>query len=529
MVQIVAIAETEARDAQALPPGWAWTTLGTVALVNWRDTAIRNLPNNLPVTFVPMAAVDAESGSIQNDQERLLLDVRKGFTPFLDGDILFAKITPCMENGKAAIAKGLMNGRGFGSTEFHVLRPETDVLSEWLFYFVRQQSFREDAKASFAGTAGQLRVPTKFLHDYPFPLPPLAEQRRIVAAVETQCTRLDAGVAALKRVRAALKRYRAAVLKAAAEGRLTAEWRAAQPDVEPAATLLDRIAHERRRAWEQAELARYAKAGKTPPRGWQDKYREPSAPDTTALPELPKGWCWTTLSALAELKGGITKGQQRRAGETLRAVPYLRVANVQRGFLDLREIKFIEATEAEIDELKLLPRDILFNEGGDRDKLGRGWIWNGELDCCIHQNHVFRARLYLDDLQAKFISWYGNSFGQQYFISQGKQTTNLASINLTKLGQLPVPLPPLAEQEQIVAEVERRLSVVAELEAQAAVGLKRAERLRQSILAHAFAGRLVPQDPADEPASALLERIRAERSARQGAGSRKSAEQPRLL
>ena len=150
-----------------------------------------------------------------------------------------------MENGKAAIAMGLVNGRGFGSTEFHVLSPKEGVTSEWLFYFIRQECFRADAKASFSGTAGQLRVPASFIEKSKIPLAPLPEQHRIVAEIETQFTRLDAGVAALKRVQANLRRYKAAVLKAACEGRLVpteAELaRVEGREFEPASVLLERI------------------------------------------------------------------------------------------------------------------------------------------------------------------------------------------------------------------------------------------------------------------------------------------------
>ena len=241
--------------------------------------------------------------------------------------------------------------------------------------------------------------------------------------------------------------------------------------------------------------------------------------DTTGLTELPEGWAWATLGAIARLKGGITKGSKRSPKEVLRSVPYLRVANVQRGYIDLAEVKEIEATEGEIRELRLHLGDVLFNEGGDRDKLGRGWIWRGELPECIHQNYVFRARLLSSDLEAKFVSWYGNSEGQRYFMDEGKQTTNLASINMTKLAALPIPMPPGHEQHRIVAELDRRMSIIDELETVVNANLKRAERLRQAILKRAFEGRLVPQDPNDEPASMLLERIRAtvpgvERSAR---------------
>jgi type I restriction enzyme S subunit len=122
------------------------------------------------------------------------------------------------------------------------------------------------------------------------------------------------------------------------------------------------------------------------------------------------------------------------------------------------------------------------------------------------------------EVQPKLISWYGNTFGQSYFVSEGKQTTNLASVSLSRLRAFPVRLPPLAEQQRIVDEVERRLSLVDDLETVVEHGLRRAGRLRQAVLKRAFEGKLVPQDPNDEPASALLERIRAERAAAESNG-----------
>jgi type I restriction enzyme S subunit len=272
------------REAMTLPPGWAWTTLGEIARINYRDPAIRNLNDDLPVTFAPMAAVDAESGTIALPEERPLSKVRKGFTSFCEDDVIFAKITPCMENGKAAIARVLVNGLDFGSTEFHVLRPEQGVLPEWIFYFVRQSSFREDAKASFAGTAGQLRVPSSFLESHTVSLAPPPEQHRIVAEIEKQFTRLHAGVAALRRAQANIKRYKASVLKAACEGRLVPQ----DPNDEPASKLLERILAERRKRWEEDLRAK----GEDPSKA---KYIEPAPPATEGLPELPEGWWWATV------------------------------------------------------------------------------------------------------------------------------------------------------------------------------------------------------------------------------------------
>jgi type I restriction enzyme, S subunit len=189
-------------------------------------------------------------------------------------------------------------------------------------------------------------------------------------------------------------------------------------------------------------------------------------------------------------------------------VPYLRVANVQRGYLNLAEVKTIEATETEIRDLRLQRGDVLLNEGGDRDKLGRGWIWNDELRECIHQNHVFRVRPDRTRIEPKYLSYYTNTHGQRYFLEQGKQTTNLASINLTKLGALPIPVPPLELQRAMVSEIDRTLAVANRTADEIDVQLARATKLRHAILRSGFEGKLVPQNPTDEPASVLLDRIR---------------------
>lgn len=323
-------------------------------------------------------------------------------------------------------------------------------------------------------------------------MPSPDEQRRIVAKIEELFSDLDAGVAALKRAKANLKRYRAAVLKAAVEGKLTEQWRADHPDTEPADQLLARILTERRKRWEQDQLAKYEAKGKNPPKGWKDKYKEPAKPDTSELPEVPKGWCWATLDAVADITGGVTKDKKRESRPGMREVPYLRVANVQRGFLDMSEIKSISTSEHIIADLRLQPGDVLFTEGGDRDKLGRGWVWQGELEECIHQNHIFRARLFGVELLPRLVSHHGNTFGQEWFSTAGKQTTNLASVNLGQLRQFPVPIAPTHEQREIDCLIAEKLSQIDAAEKAIAPGLARAVRLRQGILKRAFKGRLVP-------------------------------------
>ena len=174
--------------------GWPTKPLADVCEINPRLPRNHGLTEDQLVAFVPMAAVDEVSGKIAQEQSRPFSEVRKGYTHFRDGDVLFAKITPCMENGKAAIANELIGGYGFGSTEFHVMRPGPEVMAEWVFYFVRQRSFRQTAKQNFTGTAGQQRVPTTFMSSATIPVPPLPEQRRIVDFL----TRAD-GIVRLRR------------------------------------------------------------------------------------------------------------------------------------------------------------------------------------------------------------------------------------------------------------------------------------------------------------------------------------------
>ncbi|MCB0978132.1 MAG: restriction endonuclease subunit S [Acidimicrobiales bacterium] len=223
-------------------------------------------------------------------------------------------------------------------------------------------------------------------------------------------------------------------------------------------------------------------------------------------------WPWKTLAEIAEIKGGVTKDSKRQSDPSFVEVPYLRVANVQRGRLDLSEVTTIRVHPDKAKALRLEPGDVLLNEGGDRDKLGRGWVWEGEVADCIHQNHVFRARLN-DDFDPYFVSTHANTWGQAWFEEHGRQTTNLASINLGTLRQLPVPAPPRSEQEVIVAELQASSEAQRRLLASIDHAQSRARALRRSILAAAFSGHLVPQDPEDEPASVLLDRIRSERAA----------------
>ena len=196
------------------------------------------------------------------------------------------------------------------------------------------------------------------------------------------------------------------------------------------------------------------------------------------------------LSEISDITGGITKGRDLKQAETI-YLPYLRVANVQNGFLDLTEIKEIELKVDEKEKYLLKKGDVLYTEGGDRDKLGRGTVWNEEIPDCVHQNHVFRARVDTSIAIPEYVAyWSMGSYARTYFFRKGKQTVNLASINKTVLSNLELPIPDLGTQEKILAEIESRLSVCDSIEHTVDAALQQAEAMRQSILKQAFEGRL---------------------------------------
>ena len=493
-----------------LPTTWSWTHMGEVAEVVGGGTPSTTNPKNFEgsipwITPADMSGYSSKtiSGGSRCISEQGLEDSGARWLP--KGTILFSSRAPI---GYVAIAsRPVTTNQGFKS-----FVPDVGLSSDYIYYWLT--SAKRYAEELASGTTF-LEISGSKAVLIPFPLPPRAEQTRIVEKLEELLSDLDAGMAELKAAQKKLGQHRQSLLKAAVEGALTAEWRAKHTPVETGAQLLQRILTERHARWEAKQLAKFAEQGKPPPKEWQKKYPEPVQPDTTDLPALPEGWVWASVDILGEIASGVTKGTKRDSNVPVREVPYLRVANVQRGYLDLSEIKTIPATERDIEDLTLKDGDVLFNEGGDRDKLGRGWVWRNEVTECIHQNHVFRMRPYMPEMLPELISHHGNSFGKLWFQKAGKQTTNLASINMTMLRAFPVPVPPSAEQLEIFELIELQLDSLSRQEQATDLAMKQNTSQRQNILRAAFAGQLVPQDPNDEPASLLLERIRAERMERE--------------
>ncbi len=494
-----------------LPIGWVWSTVGVVGEVQvGRQRSPRLRSGRNPTKY--LRAANITWGGLDLDEVlEMNFEPSELATYALNaGDIVLTEASGSVEHvGKAALWGGEIDPCCFQNTVIR-FRP-TLIPAEYALIV-----FRHMAKTGvFVGAShgvGIAHLSARRFASLPFPLPPFAEQGRIAAEVRGFREELDHLRGSLQRIRTGLERYRDAVLESACSGNLVPAEAGITPgdarEFESGERLLARIGrarlagvNDRRRETERSPELPFSEPAGEP------SAIEPPTPILRVPYELPEGWVWTTLGAIADLKGGIAKGTRRRRDEPVRSVPYLRVANVQRGYLDLDEVKSIDATEREIAELRLEAGDVLFNEGGDRDKLGRGWVWRGELPECIHQNHVFRARLLLKELEPKFFSWYGNSTGRNYLTRAGKQTTNLASISRAKLGAMPVPLPPLAEQRRIVAEVERRLTAVGEIESVVAANLERVDLLEVTILRRAVGGRLSRQDPAERSARQLLDDI----------------------
>jgi type I restriction enzyme S subunit len=197
-------------------------------------------------------------------------------------------------------------------------------------------------------------------------------------------------------------------------------------------------------------------------------------------------WPVVALRDVADIAAGITLGRKTKQQELV-SVPYLRVANVQDGKLNLAEVKRIDATHAEIERLRLRAGDLLLTEGGDLDKLGRGTCWRDELPVCIHQNHIFRVRLPADQYDPDFVAFQvGSGYGKAYFFAHAKKTTGIASINQQVLGSFPLMTPPLDEQQRIAEQLRTSLRATEELLISAKAQLAEIERLPSRLLAQAF-------------------------------------------
>ena len=353
--------------------------------------------------------------------------------------------------------------------------PSAVITREWLFWWLRSQ--REDLLA--AGKGGtQSNISQTVLKAWPIPIAPLTEQERIVAAIEEAFSKLDAGEAGLRTVRQLLKRMRDAILTAAVTGRLVPQ----DPTDTPAPKLL-------------AELG----IDEASPAG---------------CPQLPAGWCWVELGEAAYDSG---YGTSVKCSFDADGPGVLRIPNIRGGRVDLTDLKRVPASASLDDSLMLAPGDLLIiRTNGSQDLIGRCAAVATSLGCSF-ASYLIRFRLRTGLLDGLFVSLQLSAqWWRRRLESLAASSAGQYNLSLRGLARLPISLAPLDEQLRIVAEVERQFSFIDACERAVDAGLARSAALRRSVLKAAFEGRLVPQDPSDEPASVLLERIRAERAAAPG-------------
>lgn len=350
------------------------------------------------------------------------------------------------------------------------------------------------------------------LIDTPLSLPPLPEQVRIADSLDELLSDLDAGIAAMERVRVKLGHYRASVLKAAVEGTLTTEWRQQHLNAEPASELLNRILAEHRSRWEEEQLRRFKERSVEPPGNWKSKYKEPEGPNTANLSPLPEGWRWASIYQCGNVQLGRQRAPQHHYGDHMR--PYLRVANVFEDRLDLRDVKQMNFTPEEFKTFELRYGDILLNEGQSPELVGRPAMYRDEIPGCCYQKTLLRFRAYSGVLERYALCVFRAYLHNGRFRKSASITTSIAHLAAERFILIEFPLPPIAEQEAIVDAVEDHLSVIDRLGTDFTTKLTKTQALRHSILRHAFSGQLVSPNPNDEPALELLNRITTEREMR---------------
>jgi len=394
------------------------------------------------------------------------------------GDVLVSMTRPNL-NAVAIVSPDLKGA--IGSTGFHVLRAVDGIESRWLLYAVQTHDFVETMSSLVQG-ALYPAVRPKDIRAFSIEAPPFDEQQQIVAEIEKQFSCLDEAIATLKRVKANLNRYKAAVLKAAVEGELTEEWRKEHPDVEPASKLLEHILAERRAKW----------IGK-------GKYKEPSTPDTGTLPTLPEKWTWTNVDQLAEVGTGATPRRGKSQYYTGGHISWVTSSALNREYVDKAD-EFVTDTALQETNLTLYPPGTLllamYGEGRTRGKCSELRIDATTNQAIAAIQCAGKVRDYL-----KLAIW--NQYEDLRRTASGGVQPNL---NLSLVRSITIPFPPLIEQQRIVAEVERRLSVIEELQAVVEADLTRADRLRQAILNSAFSGKLVAmgKTPAHSSVSAVV-------------------------
>lgn len=447
-----------------LPQRWVWSTLGEAF-----DVIMGQSPPshtyNVEGKGLPFFQGKAEFGPLHPTPVKWCSEPGKIAQA---GDVLISVRAPvgptnlCVE--ESCIGRGLA-----------AIRPKNNAPSQYVLYWLKltaRQLAEQATGTTFAAISGTT------LRNHPIPFAPMDEQRRIVAKIEELFSRLDAGVAALKRVQAALKRYKASVLKAACEGQLVPQ----DPSDEPATALLSRILDERRARWE----AILRTNGKDPKRA---KYEEPIAPITNVLPTLPDDWCWASLSQVSWDAG---YGTSQKCEYEADGPPVIRIPNITAGSFDLGDLKHATlADELPLDGDLSIGDFVVIRTNGSKDLIGRaGYVRQPFSTPHYFASYLIRYRL----LSTQIGDWLAAIWDSGFLRGQIEQSAATSAgqynVSVGSLNRIVFPLPPLQLQKHIIAELDRQLSILSKLDLSCQFNLDRASRLRQSILSKAFNGQL---------------------------------------
>ena len=482
-----------------IPNNWVWTRLGEICEINPNKIKIEIDENEL-VDFIPMKNISEDSPEIIEKNFEKFKDLQKGYTQFIENDILFAKITPCMENGKTAIITDLKEKIGYGSTEFHILRSTKIINNKLLYNFLKQKRFRDDAKYNMTGSVGFRRVPTIFMKNYSFPLPPLDEQKRIVEKLDFLFDKIKKAKELIEEIKVDIENRKISILDRAFKGVLTSKWRN-ENKVSDVKELLKAINDEKIKKWEEECLQAEKDGNKKPKKPIIREVEDMIVPVEEQPYKIPNSWVWVRLGDIIDnIKYGYTASSQEN-GE----VKLLRITDIQNDEVNWNTVPYCKISEEEFETYQLKVRDILIARTG-------GTIGKTFLIREIPQNLRSVYASYL-------IKFYPNKNISEIYLKNYFSTdlywkllkiksrgTGQPNVNSPSLQALLVPLPPLEEQQEIVRildevlENENKVKELLELE-------ERIDVLEKSILNKAFKGELGTQNSNDEPAIELLKEI----------------------
>jgi type I restriction enzyme S subunit len=477
----------ENKNLPQLPKGWVWTRMQDICETTSGGTPSRKNKSFFGGEIPWLKSGELDSQFINSAEESITKDglMNSSAKVIPKGALLIALY------GATVGKLGILGIDAAINQAICAISPYEGIYPKFLFWYLSQ--YRNELLNVRKGGA-QPNISQEIVRNILIPLAPFPEQRRIVAKIEEFFTNLDAGVESLKKVKAQLKRYRQAVLKYAFEGKLTEEWRKTHKDeVEPASVLLKRIKEEQKK-------------------NAQGKYKEFPPIDPSDLPQLPDIWVWTTVGQLYDIVGGGTPSTgvaEYWNGD----IAWITSADIH-GLKDVRPRKYVTKNGIDNSATNLVPEGSLIVV----TRVGLGKVALTKTPMCFSQDS--QALVGNSSLLYPEYSLYYLSKAVQIFKYKHRGTT-IAGVTKKQLGELPFPLSPLSEQRKIVEEFERRFSVADEVEKVVEQRLRQAERLRQSVLKSAFEGRLVHQDPSDEPANKLLERIKEERAKRKAEENKK--------